>query len=913
MHGALLRALTCGVVETYQRCSEEFMYTTSTAPKRILTKPSKGVHNSGHDNADHDYICRVGDKVLNPDGQSYEISEPLGHGTFGQVLRCQQSPPPSQAQGTPHTSVALKIIKNKAAYFRQALLEVRILKDLNLQVDCDNEKHIVRMLDFFVYRKHLCIAFELLIMNLYQVLKQNGFRGVSLTLNKLLTEQLLKALQCLQDAHIIHCDVKPENILLSSLKSPRIKLCDLGSACSEHHGFSSSYVQSRFYRAPEVMLGCRYTSAIDMWSLGCICAELFLGLPIYPGQSECDQVRQIVEVVGIPPAWMLDKAPHARKFFRLVEVEDPSGSSPAPGGASSSSGGTVDASAPAGVAAARAASEPPAGTRESCTSRSTTAADTSDGQGRERQESDFAASTAAESSESVQEAASGSTAEVGHQHPQEGDSRSPGVTVGRGEEAEELAAEAAAAQSRRRSQWRAGQTFWRVKTRKEFERDGHKTWSERTPGKHFHFKSLEQMMELVPPKPGLSEQVFAEEEQRRLGFLQFLLGVLDMVPGTRWSPKQAVEHSFISGAPLDATFQPSPPAVASSTEAEVRPEAAEAGEAPSALNDVAMFRSMHRLWDRLHAEVPLPDQQLCETFRPQIDQLPWEPRGSIASARVPPSTSSITASTGSIGEEAASPAASGSAFVVREATDKRRPASATTASSPHGSSASSATAQQAPRRRQQRPRGRQSPGGSGDGSQASSPWHLSSPASALNSPSQLSSHGTGSQYSGSDWHLSEQSGSDSAYSTNAGACGSGCTSEDPSCSDASGTRWPRPLGQLSDSDGVTTPQSSEKRWGNVKSEIRRAAGVLNQVGPAGGARNSAANFREAVGMNETGPVVPFGHGIRRDGRIPATHGLQFSPPERGAAGSSESPHSGSSGSGHQDSRRHRGKRQAGMS
>lgn len=320
-HGDYLKALTINLVDTYSSCSSEFRYTLQLAPRRVLTKLAKGVHNGGYDNADYDYICRVGDKIVSPDGAHYEILERLGHGTFGQVLKCV----PPQAMGNGQ-SVALKIIKNKPAYFHQALVEVHILQMLNQKYDREDEKRIVRMLDFFVYRKHLCIAFELLSVNLYDVLKQNSFRGVSMALIRVLTEQLLKAMQCLREAYVIHCDLKPENVLLGNMQHTRIKLIDFGSACFENHTVYS-YIQSRFYRSPEVLLGLPYTTAIDMWSLGCICAELFLGLPIFPGHSEYDQVCRIVEVQGLPPVSMLDAGKNTRKYFRRVEEVQPIASS----------------------------------------------------------------------------------------------------------------------------------------------------------------------------------------------------------------------------------------------------------------------------------------------------------------------------------------------------------------------------------------------------------------------------------------------------------------------------------------------------------------------------------------------------------------------------------------------------------
>ncbi|KAF4739920.1 dual specificity protein kinase yak1, partial [Perkinsus olseni] len=250
--------------------------------------------NDGYDNAEGDFICRVNDVIANPEGYGYEIADRLGHGTFGQVLRCVTCD---------NRSVAVKIIKNKPAYFQQALVEVRILQLLNRYYDT----RIVKMTDYFVYRKHLCIVFEQLSMNLYDVLKQNSFRGLPVNMIKSIMDQLLRALVCLQTQGIIHCDLKPENILLVTKRNTKIKLIDFGSAAFSGYQVYT-YIQSRFYRSPDVILGIHpFTTAIDMWSLGCILAELFLGLPLFPGSSEKDQLTRILALMGSVPCGILDK------------------------------------------------------------------------------------------------------------------------------------------------------------------------------------------------------------------------------------------------------------------------------------------------------------------------------------------------------------------------------------------------------------------------------------------------------------------------------------------------------------------------------------------------------------------------------------------------------------------------------
>lgn len=108
-----------------------------------------------------------------------------------------------------------------------------------------------------------------------------------------------------------------------SLAEQRIKLIDFGSACFEGQT-SHTYIQSRFYRSPEVLVGLTYDSAIDIWSLGCVAAELFLGLPILPGVHELDQLHRIREMIGEMPDWMLDQGSKSQKYFvKFVPLTSP--------------------------------------------------------------------------------------------------------------------------------------------------------------------------------------------------------------------------------------------------------------------------------------------------------------------------------------------------------------------------------------------------------------------------------------------------------------------------------------------------------------------------------------------------------------------------------------------------------------
>ncbi|KAJ5675677.1 hypothetical protein N7462_008574 [Penicillium macrosclerotiorum] len=310
-----LQALTTHLPATYRICNPNFNYESSRNPRRVLTKPSKGVKNDGYDNEDSDYILYVNDILGSEEAghkNRYLILDVLGQGTFGQVVKCQNL--------KTQEVVAVKVIKNKTAYFNQSMMEVSVLDLLNSKYDKNDDHHLLRLKDTFIHRQHLCLAFELLSVNLYELIKQNQFRGLSTTLVRVFAQQLLNALSLLNKAHLIHCDLKPENILLKNLESPIIKVIDFGSACDERQTVYT-YIQSRFYRSPEVLLGLPYSSAIDMWSLGCIVVELFLGLPLFPGSSEYNQVTRIVEMLGLPQTWMLEMGKQSGEFFEKTQDE----------------------------------------------------------------------------------------------------------------------------------------------------------------------------------------------------------------------------------------------------------------------------------------------------------------------------------------------------------------------------------------------------------------------------------------------------------------------------------------------------------------------------------------------------------------------------------------------------------------
>lgn len=277
-----------------------YFFNVADRKSKRLQQP-EGDHNFGFDNQHGDYRYLLNDHIA----YRYEIIKELGKGSFGVVLRAFDH--------LKKEFVALKILRNRKKLHKQGLVEIKLIEDLN-KGDPADKKNIVRLRDSFKFRNHICITFELLSINLYEFIKNNDFRGVSLRLTKRFAIQILVSLLYMAEHKIIHCDLKPENILLRNINKSGIKIIDYGSGCHENQRIYT-YIQSRFYRAPEIILGIPYTWAIDMWSFGWILFELYTGYPLFAGEDEQEQLQWIMEIKGIPPKSFLVEASRTRIFF----------------------------------------------------------------------------------------------------------------------------------------------------------------------------------------------------------------------------------------------------------------------------------------------------------------------------------------------------------------------------------------------------------------------------------------------------------------------------------------------------------------------------------------------------------------------------------------------------------------------
>ncbi|KAJ8570134.1 hypothetical protein K7X08_006711 [Anisodus acutangulus] len=292
-----------------------------------IRKMGKGdgvaVERSGlHDNWDDPegyYSYRFGEIL---DGR-YEIVAAHGKGVFSTVVRAKDL----KARSGDPEEVAIKMIRNNETMYKAGMEELIILKKL-VGADPEDKRHCVRFISSFKYRNHLCLVFESLHMNLREVLKKFGRNiGLKLTAVRTYSKQLFIALKHLKNCGVLHCDIKPDNMLVNEAKNV-LKLCDFGNAMFAGKNEITPYLVSRFYRAPEIILGLAYDHPMDIWSVGCCLFELYAGKVLFPGPSNNDMLRLHMELKGPFPKKMLRKGAFTDQHFDqdlnfLATEEDP--------------------------------------------------------------------------------------------------------------------------------------------------------------------------------------------------------------------------------------------------------------------------------------------------------------------------------------------------------------------------------------------------------------------------------------------------------------------------------------------------------------------------------------------------------------------------------------------------------------
>ncbi|TVY50796.1 Serine/threonine-protein kinase prp4 [Lachnellula cervina] len=236
----------------------------------------------------------------------YHVQANLGKGMFSGVVRATDV--------TTKKLVAIKLIRNNETMRKAGMKEIEILQKIN-EADPEDKKHMIRLERHFEHKGHLCMVFENLSINLREVLKKFGRDvGINLRAVRAYAQQMFLGLSLMRKCNILHADLKPDNILVNETRN-MLKICDLGSASDASDNEITPYLVSRFYRAPEIILGMPYDFAIDVWSVGCTLYELYTGKILFTGRTNNQMLRSIMDCRGKFTTKMLKRAQFAHLHF----------------------------------------------------------------------------------------------------------------------------------------------------------------------------------------------------------------------------------------------------------------------------------------------------------------------------------------------------------------------------------------------------------------------------------------------------------------------------------------------------------------------------------------------------------------------------------------------------------------------
>ncbi|KAL9266269.1 Serine/threonine-protein kinase AFC2-like protein [Drosera capensis] len=306
--------------------------TSSQVMKEVVRNGSPPKRN---DDKDGHYVFEIGENLTS----RYKIHSKMGEGTFGQVLECWDR--------ERNEMVAIKIVRGIKKYREAAMIEIEMLQQLGKH---DNDgNRCVQIRNWFDYRNHICIVFEKLGPSLYDFLRKNNYRSFPIDFVREIGRQLLECVAFMHEMHLIHTDLKPENVLLvspeyikipeykGSSRSPKdtmykrvpkssaIKVIDFGSTTYERADQSYT-VSTRHYRAPEVILGLGWSYPCDIWSVGCILVELCSGEALFQTHENLEHLAMMERVLGPLPSQMLRKVDsRGEKYLRRGRLDWPEG------------------------------------------------------------------------------------------------------------------------------------------------------------------------------------------------------------------------------------------------------------------------------------------------------------------------------------------------------------------------------------------------------------------------------------------------------------------------------------------------------------------------------------------------------------------------------------------------------------
>jgi len=193
------------------------------------------------------------------------------------------------------------VIRNNEHMKKQGLREIDFLRTIR-EADSAGAHHCIDLCEHFWHRNHLCLVFEAMRFDLRRLLQsmQTSYSGLSLTAVHAYTTQLLSALRLLRSLQIVHADIKPDNVLVSA-DWCTVKLCDFGSSFRSDECEITATLGSRFYRAPEIMIGLAWNTEVDVWSLACTLFEIYSTHFLFRGDSNNEMLAAVFALCGAPP------------------------------------------------------------------------------------------------------------------------------------------------------------------------------------------------------------------------------------------------------------------------------------------------------------------------------------------------------------------------------------------------------------------------------------------------------------------------------------------------------------------------------------------------------------------------------------------------------------------------------------
>lgn len=232
----------------------------------------------------------------------YILHDEIGKGAFGTVYK---------ATSFFNRRVALKVFHPDRQFVAER--EIKILE----HIAGAKSRALCLMKTHVAVDQHIAIAFELLYKSVYDVQRENEFRGYRPVTIHIITQGVLRGLSALHALDVAHSDLKPENIMFCTERCDSVKIIDFGLARPSPCG-QATYAQSRYYRAPEVVLGIGSDVLIDMWSLGAILPELATGRPLFRAESEEHLVAFHTGVHGELPFNVRSRTIRSKRFFEAV-------------------------------------------------------------------------------------------------------------------------------------------------------------------------------------------------------------------------------------------------------------------------------------------------------------------------------------------------------------------------------------------------------------------------------------------------------------------------------------------------------------------------------------------------------------------------------------------------------------------